>query len=48
MQDMTQSDPIRPESSPGGLFCDDPGQVYNDTPASPARQTGWPSPGCNP
>lgn len=26
MQDMTQSDSIRPESSPGRLFCDDLGQ----------------------
>ena len=25
-----------------------PGAAHNDTPASPARQTGWPSPGCNP
>ena len=26
MQDMTQSDSIRPESSPGGLPCHDPGR----------------------
>lgn len=26
MQDMALSDSIRPESSPGGLFCDNLGQ----------------------
>lgn len=44
MQDMTQSDPIRPESSPGGLPCDDLGRAYNDTPAAPRVRRGGRAP----
>lgn len=40
MQDMTQSDPIRPESGPGGLLCHDLGRAYNDTPAAPRVRRG--------